>query len=395
VSRIVVTGLGVMSALGNSSLENRNSLLKSVCGLSSLELFKTKYSGLLRFGEIKITNQQLKELHGITDKGVTRTSLLAVQAMDEALKDSRLNQSQISSYDTALVVGNTVGGMCLTDELYHDANSREGGSPYISSYDCGSITLYLQDKYGIKGVCNTINTACSSSANAIMYGARLIKNNYVKRAVVGGVDSLAKFTINGFNSLGILSPRNCSPFDKDRDGLNLGEGSGFIVLEKEEDVVGRKMYAALSGYCNANDSFHPSTISETAEGPYRAMKGALDLAGLSADKIGYINTHGTGTVNNDETEGKGMIRVFGTVPPFASSKSKIGHTLGASAAIEAVFSVMALSNQEIYSSLNFNTAIESTGLSPVTECKNYSYENIMSNSFGFGGNCSSLIFSKI
>ena len=191
MSRIVVTGLGVISALGSSVAENRDALLRSVCGLSSLELFKTKYSDLLRFGEVKITNDQLKNLYGITDKGVTRTSLLAIKAMDEALKDSQLTRSQYASYDTALIVGNTVGGMCLTDELYQDANNKVEGSAYISSYDCGSITLYLQNKYDIKGVCNTINTACSSSANAIMFGARLIKSNYAKRAIVGGVDSLA------------------------------------------------------------------------------------------------------------------------------------------------------------------------------------------------------------
>ena len=395
MSRIVVTGLGVISALGNSASENRASLLRSACGLSSLDLFKTKYADLLRFGEVKIANDQLKELHGVTDKGVTRTSLLAVHAMNEAIKDSGLSKQQITSYDTALVVGNTVGGMCLTDELYHDANSQEKSSPYLASYDCGSIGLYLQNKYEIKGVGNTINTACSSSANAIMFGARLIKNNYARRAIVGGTDSLAKFTINGFNSLGILSPANCKPFDKDRNGLNLGEGSGFMILEKEEDAIGRNVYAALSGYCNANDAFHPSTLSETGEGPYRAMTGALKLAALTADHIGYINTHGTGTENNDEVEGKSMIRVFGKVPPFASSKSKIGHTLGGAAAIEAVFSILSLYNQEIYSSLNFNTAIESTGLKPIAESKKYSYENVMTNSFGFGGNCSSLIFSKI
>ena len=120
----------------------------------------------------------------------------------------------------------------------------------------------------MKGIVNTINTACSSSANAIMYGARLIRHGLAKRAIVGGADSLAKFTINGFNALHILSSDICTPFDKDRKGLNLGEGAAFLVLEKEEDIHNRKVYAELTGYGNANDAFHPSSISDQGDGPY-------------------------------------------------------------------------------------------------------------------------------
>ncbi len=395
MNRIVVTGLGAISSLGKTAVENRSSLLNSKCGLSSLEIFKTNYSDLFKFGEIKIENNKLKDILNVNDNGVTRTSLLALYALKEAINDSGLSVNEISSYDTALIIGNTVGGICLTDELYKDANSETEGSPYVASYDCGSVTLFLQKQYEIKGICNTINTACSSSANAIIYGARLIKNGLAKRAIVGGVDSLAKFTINGFNSLGILAPQNCKPFDKNREGLNLGEGAGFIILEKEQDVENKKIYASLSGYYNSNDAFHASALSAHGEGPYLAMLGALKVANLLPQQIGYINCHGTGTENNDEVESKAMLRVFENVPPFASTKSKIGHTLGASAAIEAVFSILALYNQEIYPSLNFNTPIESTKLIPNLEYQNKSFEHVLTNSFGFGGNCSSLIFSKL
>jgi 3-oxoacyl-(acyl-carrier-protein) synthase len=394
MSRIVITGIGVISALGEFAETNHTALVKAECGLSSLQLFKTIYSETLKFGEIKIENEQLKNRLGIKNKGITRTSLLALHALNEAVNDSKLKEVQIKSYDTALIVANTVGGMCLTDELFQDANSKDNGSEYVSSYDCGSTTLFLQNQLGVKGVCNTINTACSSSANALMFAARLINNGYANRAIVGGVDSLAKFTINGFNSLGILAPQNCKPFDKNRNGLNLGEGSGFIVMEKESDVIDKKIYAVLSGYFNSNDAFHPSALSDNGDGPFLAMKGALKTANLSPFQIGYVNTHGTGTENNDEVEGKALKRIFETVPPFASTKSKIGHCLGGAAAIESVFSIIALNNQEIYPSLNFITPIESTGLIPLLEYKNHSFDHIMTNSFGFGGNCSSLIFSK-
>jgi 3-oxoacyl-(acyl-carrier-protein) synthase len=177
--------------------------------------------------------------------------------------------------------------------------------------------------------------------------------------------------------------------------LNLGEGAAFLVLEREQDIGSRKIYCTLSGYCNTNDAFHPSSLSENGAGPFKAMQSALIRSGLAPGDIGYVNTHGTGTENNDEVESKAMMRIFGKVPPFASNKSKIGHTLGASAAVESVFTILALTKNEIYPSLNFTTPIESTGLTPVIATAKQKLNNVMINSFGFGGNCSSLIFSKV
>ncbi len=395
MSRIVVTGLGVISALGNTVKENHDALIKQTCGLSTLEILNSKFANTSRFGEIKIATAELKKKLFITTKGATRTDLLALHAFREAIEDSNLNHDDLTCYDTALIGASTVGGMCLTDELYNDANNNPSSpSQFISSYDCASPTLFIQKLYQVKGIVNSINTACSSSANAIMFGARLIKNGFAKRAIVGGVDALAKFTINGFNSLSILAPDFCKPFDKHRMGLNLGEGAAFLVLEKEVDAAGKKIYAALTGYGNANDAFHPSSLSENGDGPYRSMQKALAIAGLKPSQINFVNAHGTGTINNDEVEGKAMQRIFNQVPFFISSKSKIGHTLGAAAAIESVFSILSLQNNEIYPSLNFNTPIESTGLKPVTDFQKQNIEYVMTNSFGFGGNCSSLIFSK-
>jgi 3-oxoacyl-(acyl-carrier-protein) synthase len=394
VSRVVVTGLGVISALGDSVASNHEALVSGSCGIAHADLVRSKYAELLRFGEVKIENEILKERTGISGDGITRTSLLAMHALREAVQDSRLSTSFLASYDTALIGASTVGGMCHTDELYHDSKSETEASVYMASYDSASVTLFLRGHFGIKGITNTINTACSSSANAIMFGAQLIKNGFARRAIVGGVDSLAKFTINGFNSLGILSPGFCRPFDRARNGLNLGEGAAFLVLEREEDAKDKKIYCAVAGYCNSNDAYHPSSLSETGEGPYRAMKGALEQAALPSTAIGFISTHGTGTENNDEVESRAMMRIFEKVPPFASAKSKIGNTLGASAAVEAVFSILALKHGEIYPSLNFTTPIEGTGLKPVSSTQKVHLAHVMSNSFGFGGNCTSLVFSK-
>lgn len=395
MSRILVTGIGIISAIGNTANENRISLINKVSGISALSLFNTRYAGLRPCGEIKAETEQLKSKLNAFEKGVTRSSLLGLHAFNEAVADAKLSFQQLRQQGTALIGASTVGGMCLTDELYHDANKEEDGSEYLSSYDCASVNLYLQERYKIGGIINTINTACSSSANAIMYGARLLKQGYADIAIVGGTDSLAKFTINGFNALHILSPDRCTPFDRNRKGLNLGEAAAFLVLEKEENAKGKTVYAELTGYGNSNDAYHPSSLSDEGDGPYLAMQEALSVAGIDATAISFINAHGTATENNDAVESQAMLRLFQQVPPFASTKGNTGHTLGAAGAIEAVYSVLNLSYQEVYPNLNFLQPMENNGLTPVLEYKKTPLKHVMSNSFGFGGNCSSLIFSTV
>ncbi len=394
MSRVLITGIGVISALGQSAAENHAALKKGMCGIGLPSYLHSKYAEIFPAGEIKITTEALKAKLNVADASVTRTTVLALHAFNEALHDSGLTNAQLTSGNTALVGATTVGGMCLTDELYRDANASVKSSPFLASYDCSSVFLYLQQYYKMNGLVNTINTACSSSANAIMYGARLIKLGLAKRAIVGGVDSLSKFTVNGFNALHILSPEICRPFDANRQGLNLGEGAAFLVLEREEEVANRKVYAEVRGYGNTSDAFHSSSLSDDGQGPYAAMQGALATAQLNAGDINFINAHGTATENNDEVESRAMLRVFAKPPAFASTKSNTGHTLGASGAIEAVYSMFNIINQEVYPSLHFADVIEKTGLSPLTAYSKMEINHVMSNSFGFGGNCTSLIFSK-
>jgi 3-oxoacyl-(acyl-carrier-protein) synthase len=387
--------MGLISALGDSVEENRDSLQHERSGIGDIRFYDTTYAGKLPAAEVRHSSEDLnKKLFAEWNSSITRTSLFALHAVTEAILDSGLTEDELSSAETALVGATTVGGMCLTDELYHDALAKSGGTPYLSSYDYASVTLAIQERFGILGEVSTINTACSSSANAILYGARLIRHGFAKRAIVGGAESLAKFTINGFNALNILSSLPCAPFDRDRSGLNLGEGAAFLVLEKEEDLRGRKTYASLAGFGNKNDAYHPSSNSPEGRGPYLAMKEALTTSGLHPEDISHINAHGTGTENNDETESRAMMRLFEHVPSFSSTKSFTGHTLGAAGAIEAVYSILNLVYQEVYPSLSFLNPIPETGLIPVRRYAKLGIGHVMSNSFGFGGNCSTLIFSK-
>jgi 3-oxoacyl-(acyl-carrier-protein) synthase len=386
--------MGLTSAIGNGTEANRLALIEGKCGIGVLEGFTTRYAGILPCAEIKESNTSLRSRLDAPEPGVTRTMLLALDAFEQAIKDANLQD--LANPGVALINATTVGGMCLTDELYSDAHAGAQGSAYLSSYDLGSVAVYLQSRYGIQGIINTFNTACSSSANALMYGARLLQHGRADKVIAGGVDSLAKFTLNGFNALRILAPELCRPFDRDRQGLNLGEGAAFLVLEREEDLkAGTTVYAVLSGAGNAADAYHPSSLSDEGEGPFRSMQLALKAAGLQASDISYINAHGTATENNDEVEARAMLRLFGeNMPPFSSTKGATGHTLGAAGAVEAVFSVLNLIHQEVYPGLRFEHPIAQSDLKPVTGYEQRSLSHVMSNSFGFGGNCSTLIFSK-
>ena len=394
MGKIVVTGLGIISAIGNSLIENHHSLVNNLSGISLKGNYPSKYSGILPVGQINLSDQELIQKLQIDKNGLTRTTLLAMQALGEALSDARWGEAEITSARTALIGGTTVGGSCLTDQLYRDAGGNAIDKSFLSSYDFASVFLAIQKHYNINGIINTINTACSSSANAIMYGCRLIKNGFADRAIVGGVDALSKFAINGFNSLRILSEDNCKPFDKNRNGLNLGEGAAFLILEKEEEVKKEEMYAEISGYQNSTDAFHPSSLSPAGEGPFLSMQGALKAAGLNPESINYINAHGTGTENNDEAESNAMKSLFEIVPFFSSTKGFTGHTLGAASAMEAVYSILSITYQEIYKNIGFENNIDSSLPVPVSTFKKTEINHVMSNSFGFGGNCSSIIFSK-
>lgn len=398
MGKVYVTGMGIVSALGIGVEQNHKALRNGESGIRPAKYLDSNYITQKPFAEVALSDQHLKDLLEIpSNKTLSRTDMLAILAFTEAIKNAGLSTKEISNTQTSFITASTVGGMCHTTEFYNDAtNINENSSPYIDHYSTQAHSKTIATKFEIKGIISTFNTACSSSANAIMFGARLIKSGRANRVIVGGVDSLGKFTVNGFNSLGILSNQPCKPFDKNRDGLTLGEGAAYLVLESEEVSKNKFKLAELSGYGNANDAFHASAISENAVGPTEAMKIALKTANLNPEAISYINAHGTGTQNNDYSELKAFQNVFRKFPPFSSTKSYTGHTLGAAGAIEAVFSIFSLLKNEMYPSKNANKAIEEFNILPNTTLKTgIDLKHVMSNSFGFAGNCSSLIFSKI
>lgn len=393
---VAITGMGIISSIGNSVEENLNALLQSKHGISKISSITTRHKDEIMVGEIGLTNNELiAQLNLSPSNNYSRTAMLGVLAAKQAIQNA--NISDITDCKTGLISATSVGGMDMTEKYYYEYLKEGTHQKYIEGHHAGDSTHKIAEQIGITDFVTTISTACSSAANAIMLGARMVKAGKLDRVVVGGTDCLSKFTINGFKTLMILSDTYCKPFDNDRTGLNLGEAAAFLVLESDEIVAkqNKKVLAYVSGYGNANDAFHQTASSENGEGATLAMQKAFRVSGLRPEQIDYINAHGTATPNNDLSESIAIQRVFGkNVPDLSSTKGFTGHTLAAAAAIEAVYSVLALQNNTIFPNLNYTNAIKRTGIVPVTEVKKKIINNVLSNSFGFGGNCSTLIFSK-
>jgi len=394
-SPVFIAGWGVISAIGNNVAENLNALISGTAGIDAMNRLNSVHKGELPVAEVKLTNEALADLAQLPSH-ISRTALLSTIAAKEALDNSRID---ISRWRTGFISANSVGGMDKTEDFFEDflQNPGAGHLRNVVNHECGAVTEITADALGVKDFVTTISTACSSSANSIFLGARLIRQNQLDVVIAGGTDALTKFTLNGFNTLMILDSQYCQPFDDNRRGLNLGEGAGYVVLvsEKVAATLADTPSVTISGWANANDAHHQTASSPEGKGNLLAMKSALQKAGLQPADIDYINLHGTGTNNNDIAEGTAIKTLFdGNYPPMSSTKSFTGHTLGASGGIEAVFSVLAIQEGVIFPNLRFETPMKELPFQPVTELQKAAIKNVMSNSFGFGGNCSSLVFSK-
>lgn len=394
-SRVFVTGLGIISAIGNGTGETLHSIRTRKSGIGRLSLFDSTHSDI-PVAEVPFTNAELfrMALPEGTKGHYTRNALLALVAARQAMDASHWFHNP--AVNSGTVLATTVGGMDYNEQYYLSLLQDGTHKDVIAVLDSADCTEKVATIAGTRGFMTTISTACSSSANAIMLGARLIKSGRLKRVLVGGTDSLTRFTLNGFFALEILSPTGCRPFDKDRNGLTIGEAAAMLVLEAEDVADPECALCEVTGYANANEAFHATASSADGAGALLAMTGALASAGLGPRDIGYVNAHGTGTEINDLSEGRAIEKLFApSVPPVSSTKGFTGHTLGAAGAVEAVFSVLAIRHQLIPGGMNWSAPMPELSFQPVSENLQRPILRVMSNSFGFGGNNTSLIFSAI
>lgn len=393
--KVVITGAGIISAAGIGWKETSESLKSGRVTGAPPRFFDTVHDNIPCF-EVPYTDSELRRMCGIAeDITVPRSSLLGILAAREAADMAGLRDAEAG---IAFINGTTVGGIDVTERNLDGVLSGEVGSDVIECHCDGVTSRIIADAIGVDIIYkDVISTACSAAANAIALGAELIRSGRADIVIAGGAECISKYHFNGFNTLMILDSRPCRPFDAGRGGLNLGEGAGYVVLESCEFAAmrGAVPIAELSGWGNACDAYHQTATSAGGTGAVLSMGNALKCAGLQPSEIDYINAHGTGTQNNDLSEGIAIQTLFrGHIPMVSSTKGYTGHPTSAAAGVEAVISLISLKEGFVPANLRFQEKIAELDFSPVSELvEGVRLRHILSNSFGFGGNDSTLIFS--
>ena len=396
---IAITGLGIICAIGNNSQQVLDSLVNRKTGVGMMKYLQSCHTEL-PVGEVKLSDDELKTLLGLPVGSLySRTTLLGAVAVKQAMADAGLSADMLAGKKVVLISGTTVGGMDVTERILADMRevlqtpnaNRSTPIDYVKRHDCGSTTNEIAQICGLDCEVCTISTACSSAINSIIVGCEMLRSGEADLVIAGGSEALSKFHLNGFNTLHILDTEVCRPFDATRVGLNLGEGAAFVVLQK--DKADGKAY--IGGYGNKCDAFHQTASSDDGEGAYLAMCEALESSGIDKSQIDYINAHGTGTPNNDPSESVALKRIFGDDMPLVSStKGFTGHTTSASGSIETVICVLAMQNNFVPVSYGFSLVDEACIHPFEGDDKQHRMDYVICNSFGFGGNDSSLLLMR-
>ena len=384
-----ITGIGCLSAVGLNFKENIESLFEGKGKAAPPRRFSSSHS-------ISYPVFEVFEEEGIVESNVSRTSRLGLMAALEALKDAEWSPQKLSRKRTGVCIGTTVGSAMNNEAFYRDY--REGLHPdmaVIERFLNSNPASTIAREFGLSGPCQTVVNACSSGTDAIGIGASWIRSGICDVVICGGADELCRVTYNGFISLMITDESTCRPFDKDRKGLNLGEGAAILILESEDTVREREnqIRSFVLGYGSASDGYHLTAPHPDGQGLKEALGAALTNAGVSIEDIAFVNAHGTGTPDNDRVEGRVLSEML-TGVPFLSTKGYTGHTLGAAGAIEAAFTVGCLEAGRVPASAGFTTLDPDVSVSPVSQPMTLTRNIAVSESLAFGGHNSALVFGK-
>ena len=407
--RVVITGLGTINPLGNNVTDTWDKLIKGESGIDTITSFETNELPVSFAGEVKNfdANEYMGKQHA---RKLDRSSHLSIFATEEALKDANLNPEERLGPNVGIVFGTGIGGIGATEQAvrtYDERGASRINPLAITQLMPNSSTGQVAIKYGIEGPSLTITTACAASANAVGEAKNMIQNGVVDMVVTGGTESgTTPMTIGAFAQIRALSTNNenpkeaCKPFDKNRDGFVMGEGSTVLVMESEESAlkIGAEIYGYVAGYGATTDAYHITAPAEGGKGAVVAMQKAIEDAELSINDIDYINAHGTSTPANDKNETAAIKTVFGDKAydlDISSTKSMTGHLLGGGGAFESMVSVLALQKSIIPPTINLNSPDEECDLNYTPNDAVQKEMNVaMSNSFGFGGHNGVLVFKK-
>ena len=407
--RVVVTGLGTINPLGNNVEDTWENLVNGVSGIDSITSFDTSNLPVTFAGEVKNfdANEYMGKQHA---RKLDRSGHLSIYATEEALKDARLDNQERLGPNVGIVFGTGIGGIGATEDAVRTFDERGPSrvNPLaITQLMPNSSTGQVAIKFGIEGPSVTITTACAASANAVGEAKNMIENGIVDIVVTGGTESgTTPMTIAAFAQIRALSTQNdnpkeaCKPFDKNRDGFVMGEGSTVLILESEESAKSRdaEIYAYIDGYGSTTDAYHITAPAEGGAGAVKAMETAIEDAGITPSDIDYINAHGTSTPANDKNETEAIKTVLGEEASevvISSTKSMTGHLLGGGGAFESMASILSIKHSKVPPTNNLNDPDEECDLNYTpNNAVDLSIKTAMSNSFGFGGHNAVLVFKK-
>jgi 3-oxoacyl-[acyl-carrier-protein] synthase II len=391
MKQVVVTGLGAVSPHGIGVKAFWSGLASGACAIRPATVIETEGFRSRIAGEVP------ESVPGSRRR--TRADRLAIAAADEALADAGLGAADRA--EAALVVGAVGGGMLEAETWYWGAarGASARAVPALRSVLPGAHADTLAARFRLQGPRHTVVTACSSGAVALAEAAALIAGGVVDTALAGGVDSITRICFMGFNALKLLDPAPCRPFDRERRGMSIGEGAGFVVLEDaaRARARGARVYAELAGHGMTTDAYHVTAPEPEGDGMMRAMRAALRRAGEPPAAVQYVNAHGTGTPQNDRVEARALERVFGEGSTLVSStKSMIGHTMAAAGSLEAIATVLALGHGLVPPTANLETPDPDVRFDCVPRvAREAALECAISNSFGFGGQNVTLLFRRL
>lgn len=369
-------------------------LLENESALGALTLFQLPFPTVA--GEFREPLPQIRSELRHYDSRNARLALAAVDFPEDGLRDAiRSAAERYGPERVGVVIGTSTSGLFETESAY-EILLRENAMPedfyFLSRHVYQATPRFLGLELGLAGPCYAVSTACSSGAKAIAAGQRLIRNGICDAVLAGGVDTLCRLTLRGFHSLELISESHCHPMDKNRKGINIGEGAGLLLLEKIDSK--QDFHYQVLAVGESSDAYHMSSPHPDGLGAIKAMQSALQLAGLGPDAIDYLNLHATATEANDRVEAKAVSRIFGDRLPVSGTKGITGHTLGAAGALECVISLLALEHGFVPGTCGL------LDLDPDCRCNvvwepfpEQDLRTVMSNSFGFGGNNASLIVS--
>ncbi|HPT39827.1 MAG TPA: beta-ketoacyl-[acyl-carrier-protein] synthase family protein [Candidatus Omnitrophota bacterium] len=384
---IAITGLGAISAAGNNTQETLANFSSGRRNGGPVTLFKT---------ELNYPAFQVQNFSPLKPEAM-RSLNLAFYAAEQAISDAGL-ENGFGSLRIGICLGTTVASQLNDTDFYRQYRQNQTAPmDSVERYLKSNLAYELAKFFKIRAqLCTTIVNACSSGTDAIGVGLSWLRNDYCDLVIAGGADELNRVPLDGFGCLSVVSKSLCAPFDRNRSGLNLGEGAGIVILEKTNLACKRGKTPALflNGYGQAADAYHLTAPRPDGSGLKQALEQALKQAEIQPEDITFINAHGTATKDNDLVEGKTLAKVFGPQIKFLSTKGFTGHTLGAAGGLEAVFTCLGLRENWIPANAGFQELDPEIGIAPVNQITQIKGNYAVSTSLAFGGNNSALIFAK-